>query len=167
MDAIAVGVSADSAGLPHSTMPSAAKKPCVVAGCPELTSSGPCPTHARQREQRRGSARSRGYNAAWEHFRAETFPALLLEHGLAPMCGAALSYGPSMVYSQCRAAGLHVFDRLNLDHEPPITDAERALPTYERNQVMCDPSRVGYLCSDCHSAKTRHEQRKCHLGVTK
>jgi 5-methylcytosine-specific restriction enzyme A len=34
-------------------MPVRPKRPCVVAGCPELVESGPCPTHAKERDASR------------------------------------------------------------------------------------------------------------------
>lgn len=45
-----------------------ALKVCSVAGCPELVppGTGRCQGHTRQAEQRRGSARARGYDRAHE-----------------------------------------------------------------------------------------------------
>ena len=34
---------------------------CPEPGCPELVDSGRCPTHARKREQQRGTRQQRGY----------------------------------------------------------------------------------------------------------
>lgn len=62
---------------------------CSQPGCPALCSGGRCDVHKREAEQRRGSARQRGYNRAWERTRA----AYLRDH---PMCEcdhcAALPY---------------------------------------------------------------------------
>lgn len=52
-------------------MPTHPKRPCPRAGCPHLISRAQraCPDHSREREQARGSARERGYNARWERAR--------------------------------------------------------------------------------------------------
>jgi 5-methylcytosine-specific restriction protein A len=45
---------------------------CSVPGCPEYTDRGRCDDHRRQAEQRRGSARQRGYGGQdWERARAD------------------------------------------------------------------------------------------------
>lgn len=43
-----------------------ALKTCSVPGCPELVPSGRCAQHRREAEQRRGTARQRGYDRAHE-----------------------------------------------------------------------------------------------------
>jgi len=56
--------------------------------------------------------------------------------------------------SECRRAGRLEATGLHLDHDPPLTGAER---TDWRN--VCDELRVGLLCAHCHSRKTLQEQR--------
>lgn len=136
-------------------MPSALLRCCPSPGCPELTTGGPCATHARVREQRRGSAASRGYGPKWKAFRLR-FSGLLIAAGVAPACGASLpGLGPNTnAFSQCAAEGRLETNRLHLDHEPPLTDEERA-----DVRTVCDIRRVGFLCERCHTAKTNRERR--------
>ena len=134
-------------------MPTALLRACSHDGCPELVESGACPGHQRQVEQRRGSAASRGYGRAWQTFR-QLFIGMLIAAGIAPVCGARLFGGPSP-HSRCAAAGRLVQVRLHLDHDPPLTDAERQVES-----AVCDPKRVGFLCETCHNAKTQAEQRR-------
>lgn len=128
-------------------MPFAALKDCP-GGCGAKVAKGRCQACTRKMDQRRGSASSRGYGAAWERFR-RLFVALLVAAGIAPVCGAALPDGPQTQDSQCKAAGLLVGDDLQLDHEPPLTEAERQQP-----RAVCDPRRVQFLCRACHARKT-------------
>ena len=85
---------------------------------------------------------------------------MLIAAGIAPVCGAALPGGPSMQDSQCKADGvLNDGSRdakgLNLDHDPPLQDWERA----DRARVE-DPMRCGLLCHRCHSAKSMREMQR-------
>lgn len=139
-------------------MPSAMWRACSVSGCPELTTGGPCPVHARQREQARGSARARGYSSSWDRFRPY-FIRLLIQAGIVPLCGARL-VGPPSPHSRCAARGL-LTDRsadgsdLHFDHDPPLTEAER-----HDDAAVCDKYRITLLCRACHSVKTQTEQRE-------
>lgn len=120
--------------------------------CPNLTTQRLCPTCQREAEQARGSSTERGYDAAWRSFRA-WFRALLASEGIIPACGSALPTGPdTRRYSRCLKQGITNVDELHLDHEPPLTPAERKDPSAIRN-----PNRVGFLCRSCHSAKTVNE----------
>lgn len=131
-------------------MPSALLRACSSVGCPNLSHGGPCQTCAKAREQRRGSAHTRGYTRAWEGFRAR-FKRLLIAAGIAPVCGASLPDGPdTRRWSRCLEQQGWLNDRqLHLDHEPPLTEAERANP-----KAVLDARRVGFLCQSCHAAKT-------------
>lgn len=85
--------------------------------------------------------------------------AMLVEAGVPPVCGAALPGGPRSTDSLCRSRGLLTFHNpdgsdLHLDHEPPLTDAER-----QDASAVCDPLRVQLLCRHDHSAKTLRERR--------
>jgi 5-methylcytosine-specific restriction protein A len=61
-------------------MPSRSAKPCGKPGCKALVrGAARCPEHTREREQARGSASARGYDASWRALRA----AYLSAH---PMC---------------------------------------------------------------------------------
>ncbi|WMI33011.1 HNH endonuclease [Arthrobacter phage PeggyLeg03] len=57
-------------------MPSAPRKPCPTAGCPELipATQRRCPTHATQHEQARGSRTQRGYDATHDALRKQWAP---------------------------------------------------------------------------------------------
>lgn len=132
-------------------MPDAPLRPCL-GNCGARVKSGRCPACSRIVEQRRGSASQRGYGTSWEAFRLQ-FMSLLVQAGIAPVCGAALPDGPRTQDSQCQQQGVVNGDRLHLDHEPPLQEWERRIISR-----ICDPSRVQFLCATCHSAKTRREQ---------
>lgn len=112
-----------------------------------------CAAHAREREQYRGSAASRGYDRAWFAFR-DRFKAMLIAVGIVPACGASLPGGPAMQASECRRRGHLNIDKLHLHHDPPLRPEERSI-----RRLVCDPLRVGFLCVGCHSAETLKEQR--------
>jgi hypothetical protein len=60
-------------------------------------------------------------------------------------------------HSQCLADGVlsSVPPRdLHLDHDPPLTAAERKNPA-----AVLDPMRVQFLCNRCHAVKTNKERR--------
>ena len=134
-------------------------RPCPVPRCPQLTTGGRCPTHARQQEQARGTAHARGYTfRAWQPFRRQFLAALVQAHIL-PVCGAALPSGPQLRESGCRDAGLLTFtsadgSSLHLDHEP-------ALETWERTDAtrVCDLDRIVLKCARCHARKTAAANR--------
>lgn len=129
-------------------------RPCPVPRCPNLTTGGRCPTHAREAEQRRGTAHSRGYTFRdWQPFRRRFFAALV-HAGILPVCGAALPGGPQARDSQCRDEGRLTFtsadgSSLHLDHEPE-------LQTWERGDAskVCDLTRIVLKCASCHARKT-------------
>ena len=135
-------------------MPMAPLRPCSAPGCPTLTTGGPCQAHARQREQRRGTAHSRGYTYRdWQPFRRR-FLAALVRADILPVCGAALPSGPINRDSACLQAGLLIFtsqdgSSLHLDHEPELEDHERS-----NVAAVCDPDRIVLKCASCHARKT-------------
>lgn len=70
-----------------------ALKTCSTPGCPELVASGRCTAHQQQAEQRRGTARQRGYGRAHQlRFRPGVLrrdPLCVCEdqaHGHGPRC---------------------------------------------------------------------------------
>lgn len=64
-------------------MPSKPKRPCGKPGCRELVSKdGYCDKHRQEREQRRGTAASRGYGHKWRTAREE----YLMQHPLCVEC---------------------------------------------------------------------------------
>lgn len=125
---------------------------CAQPGCSARVARGYCHQHRRSQRQPRSSHRA-GYTAEWRYFRAVTFPALLLDVGKLPTCGARLADGPSP-HSHCAREGRIVAGRLDLDHDPPLADWERSQP-----HLVCDPHRVAFLCVQCHARKTLQEQR--------
>lgn len=145
-------------------MPSAMLRACAEPGCPELTRATRCPAHEKAREAedrtRRGTATERGYDSRhWRPFR-ERFKAMLIQAGIAPVCGASLPGGPAMTASRCRAEGRLVERNpdgsdLHVDHDPPLTDAERS-----DWRKVCDVHRVGLLCKSDHAVKTAREQSR-------
>lgn len=144
-------------------MPNAAQRLCP-GQCGTLVTRGRCPACAerlrvsqvprkREHEMKRGSSWSRGYRTAWRRFRKVTFPAMLERVGLLPMCGVVLPDGPQTSDSRCKAEGMFVSYRLELDHEPPLRPEER-----DDDVKVCDPKRVQYLCYACHGVKTARQR---------
>ena len=135
-------------------MPSALLRPCAnPGGCHELVESGRCKAHATEQDAARGSSAERGYDGYWRRF-IIWFRHQLIAKGIVPVCGAALSGGPSMADSQCRAQGLLNDHDLHLDHDPPLRPDER-----QDRRAVCNPLRVGFLCASCHARKTLRERQ--------
>ncbi|MFE7398837.1 holin [Streptomyces sp. NPDC057557] len=113
---------------------------CSTTGCPEYTDQGGrCPDHRREAEQRRGSARQRGYGKGHEQrFR----PAVLARD---PRCVCTdKDHGHA---SPCGQRSVHA------DHWP-----------LDRRQLVAqgkdpdDPANGRGLCTSCHSRHTASEQ---------
>jgi len=83
----------------------------------------------------------------------------LIALDIPPVCGAVLPTGPQTQDSQCKQAGVWNAESLHLDHEPPLTAAER-----QRHEAVCDPNRVQWLCASCHDAKTRRQSGAVDRG---
>lgn len=99
-------------------------------GCPELVDRGRCPTHTRQAERRRGSARERGYDKRHEaRFRRK----VLEKHPICQLCKRDFS--------------------VHADHWPLSRRelVERGLDPY-------DPQYGRGLCTSDHSKETAIHQ---------
>ena len=132
--------------------PAALPRACMVAGCPERAGagSGRCEAHRTVFDHevavRRGKTADRGLDTKhWRAFR-ERFAAMLIRAGVAPVCGASLPEGPSVI-TKCRAAAVTNARRLELHHEPPLSPDER-----QDWRAVCDARRVVWACHDCHAA---------------
>ncbi|NUS29802.1 MAG: holin [Streptomyces sp.] len=112
---------------------------CSIPGCPEYTDQGRCPEHQRQAEQRRGTARQRGYDR--DHERLFRWPVLQRDptcvctdedHGHGSPCGQPSKHADHYPRSrrELQAAGLNPND-----------------PQYGRG-----------LCGPCHSSETAQHQ---------
>ena len=114
-------------------MPRKLPTPCRVPGCPQLGHGGRCAEHAiqrdREREQRydagRGSAASRGYDAAWRKARLR----FLREH---PLCRA------------CKGEG-RIVSAAVVDH---------VIPFRGNTTLLWDESNWQALCKSHHDQKT-------------
>jgi 5-methylcytosine-specific restriction protein A len=103
---------------------------CSVPGCPQLTDAGRCAQHRAEAEQRRGTARQRGYGGAHEtRFR----PGVLAKHPTCVLCRAAPS--------------------VHADHWPL---SRREL--LDRGLDPDDPAHGRGLCGPCHSRETARHQ---------
>lgn len=113
-------------------MPMAALRTCTWPGCSALVAHGRCSKHAPRTlvDQHRGSARQRGYTAAWDKERT----AFLAEH---PLC------------RHCHAQGRVELSRV-VDHTIP----HRGNPV-----LFCDPSNRQALCTLCHARKGQRENK--------
>jgi 5-methylcytosine-specific restriction protein A len=118
--------------------PMAARRLCAGSPtCPNtvMRTASRCPEHTRQREQRRGSAYQRGYDAAWNRLRVF----YLARH---PLC------------QRCEAKGLVVTAR-EVHHRVPIAvDPSQRLVT----------SNLEALCKRCHTAETFGARRGFAIG---
>jgi 5-methylcytosine-specific restriction protein A len=112
-----------------------ALKPCSQPGCPELVAKGRCSTCQGQAEQRRGSARQRGYGRAHQtRFR----PGVLRRDPLCVCEDQAHGHGP-----QCLAPSTVA------DHWPRDKRELQALRLDDN-----DPRYGRGLCATCHNKYT-------------
>lgn len=112
---------------------------CSVPGCPEYTDSGRCPDHRREAEQRRGSARQRGYGRGHEkRFR----PAVLARN---PACVCTEEDHGHV--APCGQPSAHA------DHWPL---SRREL--VEQGLDPDDPRHGRGLCQPCHAKETARHQ---------
>jgi 5-methylcytosine-specific restriction protein A len=103
---------------------------CSTPDCPNLTRGGRCDDCRRAADQRRGTARERGYTSrGHRHFRA----AVLRRDPICVMCGVAVA----------TVADLYPDSRRDL---------------LERGLDPNDPARGRGLCRSCHSTHTAHAQ---------
>jgi len=99
---------------------------CSVPGCPEFSQGGRCPEHRSEAEQRRGSARQRGYGKQHEQkFR----PGVLAKDPTCVLCHAAPS----------KHADHWPLSRRDLEAQGLDPD---------------DPKHGRGLCGSCHSKET-------------
>jgi 5-methylcytosine-specific restriction enzyme A len=107
-------------------------RPCPTPRCPALTQGGHCATHKRERRQvsdsHRGSARERGYTAAWDRYSK----AFLRAH---PLCVACENEG-----------------RLT-----PSAVTDHVIPHKGDAALFWDTANHQALCRQCHNRKTAAE----------
>lgn len=112
---------------------------CSVPGCPEYTEGGRCPEHRRQAEQRRGTARQRGYGKKHEQqFR----PGVLARNPTCVCTDAGHDHG-----DPCGKRSVHA-DHWPLDRKALIA----------ASQNPDDPRHGRGLCGPCHSSETAAHQ---------
>lgn len=121
-------------------MPTAPKTPCRHPGCPNLVPrgrGGRCDDHQLKpfagTEERRGNARERGYDAAWERLRNW----YIRQH---PLC------------AECERAG-RVTAAEHVDHIRPFRRPDGSMD----DALRLDPSNLQSLCPPCHRAKSARE----------
>lgn len=116
-------------------MPTLAKRPCTVNGCPELVDRGRCPAHEaqrqRQQDQQRGSSASRGYDRRWRLAR----DIWLAQH---PLCTDPYKLHPR------RYVAANVVDHIVPHRGDPVK--------------FWDRTNWQSLCTPCHGHKTCQEQ---------
>lgn len=119
---------------------------CATPGCPCVVERGHCADHRRKRDQRRGSAASRGYDSAWQRCRA-AFYAALVAADVVPACGATLPDVPSTGDSLCAQEGRLVLEELDCDHiQPHDGQSDPRFWDHRNLQLLCH--------GRCHSRKT-------------
>ena len=109
--------------------------PCPHPHCRRLTRGGPCATHRRAREQRRGSARARGNDAEWQ----ATSRAWLSRY---PWCGQRAGGQLHAEHSRCVRRGLRIRATIT-DHIQPLREGGARL----------DPANLQSLCVSCNTRK--------------
>lgn len=108
---------------------------CSTPGCPEFSQGGKCDEHRREAEQRRGSARQRGYGKQHERrFR----PGVLARHPACVCTDETHGHG-----TPCAERSAHA------DHWPL---SRRQL--IEQGKDPDDPKHGRGLCGSCHSKET-------------
>jgi 5-methylcytosine-specific restriction protein A len=108
---------------------------CSVPGCPEFSQGGRCPEHRSEAEQRRGTARQRGYGKQHEQrFR----PAVLARDPLCVCTEESHGHG-----TPCAQRSVHA------DHWPL---SRRELEAQGKDPD--DPANGRGLCTSCHSKET-------------
>lgn len=117
-------------------MPSAAPRPCTYPGCKALVKGASrCEQHRqqlqREQDQRRGSARERGYTGAWERARA----AFLRKH---PLCQC----------DDCQEGKRRVTAAQVVDHKVPHKGDMR---------LFWDSSNWQAMATECHNRKTARD----------
>lgn len=114
-------------------MPNAAAHPCAAAGCAALTRTRWCELHGDERRAAggRGTARERGYGAAWDRLSRRWRAA----H---PLC------------CTCAERGVTTAAEL-VDH---------IVPTDVDSTRIMDETNLQSLCRSCHAAKTAEDERR-------
>jgi 5-methylcytosine-specific restriction protein A len=118
------------------TMPKAAKHPCAIRTCPELTDKRFCPKHEKEHwdkvnaNNKRLSPANRGYDSAWNRVRK----AYLAAH---PLC------------EECNKAGRTKAAQL-VHHKEPVD---------KRPDLRLSYSNLESLCKECHEKKHGYDKR--------
>lgn len=117
-----------------------ALKPCSASGCSEPVKSGRCPTHVREAEQRRGTARQRGYDQ--QH--GTLFKRAVLAKHPTCQCDQPDQHGHGQ---RCTRRAQHA-DHWPLDRRTLV----------EQGMDPNDPRHGRGLCHSCHSGETARLQ---------
>ena len=116
-------------------MARAAFRPCTWPGCPELTiDGGRCPRHTREAnrgyDQRRGTAKQRGYDSTWERVRLIV---LARDHYLC---------------RECIRGGY-------VNSVAMLAPVDHIIPISQRPDLRLALSNLETLCHHCHARKHR------------
>lgn len=112
---------------------------CSVPGCPEYTDRGRCSDHRAEAEQRRGTARQRGYGQRHE---SKFRPGVLAKHPTCVCTDEGHGHG-----QPCGAPSVHA------DHHP-LSRRELVAADLDPD----DPRHGRGLCGPCHSSETARHQ---------
>lgn len=132
-------------------MPTSLPRACVY-GCQQNGKT--CEKHGRKaiakaRDDRRGSAASRGYGSRWREYRSWYLAELLrLDVPRAGLCGARLPGAPLTHDSQCAERGYITVGTV-VDHIIPVRGPD--------DQTFYLPTAHQLLCARCHDAKRQRE----------
>lgn len=110
-------------------MPRKPRPPCSVPGCPELTTGGRCPVHAREAEEQRGTTTTKGYGTRWQRIRKR----YLYAHPWCLLCSATATVADHFPLSRSQLVGRNVADPDAFEHLRP-------------------------LCTSCHNKQTAKHQ---------
>jgi 5-methylcytosine-specific restriction enzyme A len=116
-------------------MSRAALQPCPVPHCGVLTRGGRCRRHRAEQDRARGTARERGYDAAWQELARDW----LLRF---PWCGQRADGRLYAEHSRCVRRGLRVLAGA-VDHIRSLRDGGARL----------DPANLQSLCISCNTRK--------------
>lgn len=118
-------------------MPSAPLRPCAAQPCEALVSKGYCPEHERAKDQRRGTAASRGYD--YKTWRIGIRDPHIRRH---PLCGGKRDDAYQSSASQCQREGI-VTAATDVHHIRGHNGQD--------DPLFRDPRNLESLCHPCHS----------------
>jgi 5-methylcytosine-specific restriction protein A len=126
------GVTSSGPRTERNAMPSLAKRPCSVPGCPGFAQyRACCLAHAQLNQRTRGTTKERGYDQTWKRLRRQKLVAN-------PLCE---------IKTHCKG----------LFPDNAATEVDHVIPIRERPDLRLVWENLQSACGPCHRAKTARE----------